>query len=156
MLYRLAPVTASLAVSLLSLAADAATFTVTSTADSGEGSLRNAVLAANNNGETDTIEIALAPDAVITLTSGALELTSNLHIRGPDRGSVTIDAGGRGSGAIIVDVSPAGDGSEPAIAVVLERLRISNARADNGSAVAVRTAPSINGQTADIDLVIDI
>lgn len=66
----------------------AATFTVTSSADSGPGSLREAVgLANDSEGTNDTIVFA---DGVtsITLTSGQLTVTDNLRVVGFDVGVV--------------------------------------------------------------------
>jgi hypothetical protein len=70
---------------LFSVGVQAATFTVTTTADSGAGSLRAAVAAANATTENDTINFAIpAGDAgctaggvcTITLMSGELNIRS--------------------------------------------------------------------------------
>jgi FG-GAP-like repeat/Right handed beta helix region len=62
-------------------------FTVTSTADSGAGSLR-AELAAAHLG--DTIIFALPNPSTITLTSGTLSVATSLHISGPGAAALTI------------------------------------------------------------------
>ncbi|MGE0758676.1 MAG: choice-of-anchor Q domain-containing protein [Pirellulaceae bacterium] len=65
-----------------------ATFVVTSGDDSGSGSLREAVALANADAAHDTIEFAGVTD--VSLTSGQLELNSDVTIAGPDGGTVTI------------------------------------------------------------------
>jgi hypothetical protein len=68
------------------------TLTVTSTADSGPGSLRYEIAAAKNK---DTIVFAPSLDGqTITLTSGELDVTKNLTIQGPGAGQLTISGGG--------------------------------------------------------------
>jgi hypothetical protein len=47
--------------------AQAATFTVTNTNDSGTGSLRQAILDANSSGDADTIEFAIPGDGPFTI-----------------------------------------------------------------------------------------
>jgi hypothetical protein len=60
-----------------------ANFTVTTTADSGAGSLRQAILDANANGVADTIDFdASLAGQTITLTSGQLEITDDVTITG--------------------------------------------------------------------------
>src|SRR5262245_43378446 len=57
------------------------TFTVTNTNDSGDGSLRQAVLDANALAGPDAINFALAPtDHTIALTSGELSITDSLSL----------------------------------------------------------------------------
>ena len=63
------------------VAIDAHTLTVTSTADSGAGSLRAAIAAAVD-GDTIQFDAALSGQ-VITLTSGELVIDKNITIRGP-------------------------------------------------------------------------
>ena len=59
----------------------AATITVTSTADSGPGSLRDAIAAASDG---DTIQFAAALNGQsITLTSAELAIDKNITINGP-------------------------------------------------------------------------
>ena len=63
---------------------------VSSSADSGAGSLRNAIATATAG---DTIEFNMSPGHVtspITLTSGELDITQNLKIVGPGPSSLTI------------------------------------------------------------------
>lgn len=64
------------------------TLTVTSAADSGPGSLRAEITAANNK---DTIVFAPSLNGqTITLTSGELDITKNLTIQGPGAGQLAI------------------------------------------------------------------
>jgi hypothetical protein len=64
------------------------TLTVTNTQDHGRGSLRAEIAAARSG---DTIVFSLQLDGkTITLTSGELDLTKNLTIKGPGEGELTI------------------------------------------------------------------
>lgn len=76
------------------LPASAATFTVTSTADSGLGSLRQAVLDANAATGDDVIEFSalFSTPQMITLTSGEIVVGANgsLTINGPGADKLTI------------------------------------------------------------------
>ena len=69
--------------------ANAATFTVTNTNDSGAGSLRQAVIDANLSGVANTINFAVT--GAIVLTSGQIRIESPLNIVGPGVGSLAID-----------------------------------------------------------------
>jgi hypothetical protein len=64
------------------------TLTVTSTADSGAGSLR-AEIAAAHSGDTINFAPSLAGQT-ITLTSGELDITKNLDIEGPGADQLTV------------------------------------------------------------------
>jgi hypothetical protein len=59
------------------------TFTVVNLADSGAGSLRQAVLDANANPGADVISFASKLSGTIALTSGQLSITDNLTMDGP-------------------------------------------------------------------------
>src|SRR5437867_7453977 len=74
-----------LAATLTAFCARAATLTVTSIADSGPGSLRNAIAAAAS-GDT----VAFGVTGAITLTTGELLIAKNLTIAGPGAASLTI------------------------------------------------------------------
>lgn len=67
---------------------NAATLTVTTTADSGAGSLR-AALAAVNDGDTIQFDSALNGQ-IITLTSGELVIDKNITISGPGSSLLTV------------------------------------------------------------------
>lgn len=66
----------------------ATTYTVTSTADSGPGSLRNAISTAAS-GDTIKFNLSSYPQT-ITLTSGELLINKNLNIQGPGANQLTI------------------------------------------------------------------
>ncbi len=68
----------------------AATIAVTSTADSGAGSLRDTLAGAVNG---DTVD-ATGVSGVITLTSGELYVQRNVTIVGPGPGSLAVDGNG--------------------------------------------------------------
>lgn len=71
------------ALSLLSLSAIAATFTVTNLNDSGPGSLRQAMLEADAAVGDDTIVFQNGLSGTIILTTGQLTINSNIAIYGP-------------------------------------------------------------------------
>jgi hypothetical protein len=70
--------------------ATAATFTVTSLADSGPGSLRQAVLDANAAAGADTVVFAPGLNGTITLTSGEILITGPLAVNGPGAAVLTV------------------------------------------------------------------
>ena len=67
----------------------AATITVTNTADSGVGSLRQALADASDG---DTINFAVPTPATITLSSGELLVAAGVTISGPGANLLTVDA----------------------------------------------------------------
>lgn len=109
---RLPAAALALAVALLAFAAlgspaRAATFTVTSTNDSGEGSLRDAIGRANADPATaDVIEFASTVRGQITLTNGPLPVSSNLTINGPGADALTV-SGNNASGVFAVNTADA-------------------------------------------------
>ncbi|MDX6659146.1 MAG: hypothetical protein QOH62_3939 [Solirubrobacteraceae bacterium] len=86
------------AAALMAAPAHAATWEVANTDDSGTGSLRQAILDANGNGNADTITFAPGLSGVIALTSGALSITENqdLTITGPGRDVLAISGDANG------------------------------------------------------------
>src|SRR5438034_10988843 len=68
------------------------TFTVTNLLDTGAGSLRAAVAAANANPGADAIDFATT--GTIALTSGQLDITDSLTINGPGESALTISGEG--------------------------------------------------------------
>src|SRR6266404_5567953 len=68
----------------------AATITVTSTGDSGAGTLRQAILDANSG---DTINFSLAANSTITLTTAELLINKSLTISGPGANLLTVRRG---------------------------------------------------------------
>ena len=102
--------------------------TVTTAADSGAGSLRAEIAAANNG---DTINFASSlKGQTITLTSGALAINTGLTIQGPGAAQLTISGGNHS------EVFQVG-GTQP---VVLAGLTITNGAAPVGSGGAVSNA----------------
>ena len=100
-LFRFAPIGALLSLLLLVTAhsSSAATITVTNTNDSGEGSLRQALIDANSSPDNDTIDFDIVPSCspcTITLTTGQLSIDNNgsLTINGPGADRLTISGGG--------------------------------------------------------------
>jgi hypothetical protein len=63
--------------------ASAATFTVSSTADSGPGSLRATVAAAQTSSGPNLIQFARGVRGAIVLTSGAITINQSLTMAGP-------------------------------------------------------------------------
>src|SRR4051812_14239999 len=86
------PRTPRLAVEVLDDRCLPSTFTVTNLLDSGAGSLRAAVAAANANPGADTIDFATT--GTIALTSGELDVTDSLTINGPGESALTVRGGG--------------------------------------------------------------
>src|SRR5262245_35891316 len=62
------------------------TFTVLNLNDSGDGSLRAAVAAANANPGADTVAFASGVHGTITLTGGELLISDSVAINGPGAG----------------------------------------------------------------------
>jgi hypothetical protein len=77
----------------------ATTYTVTSTTDSGTGSLRAALGMAANG---DTIDFSLAYPATITLTSGQLRIVTSVTISGPGPANLFISGSGEIFGVFYV------------------------------------------------------
>src|SRR5262245_37357345 len=70
-----------------------ATFTVTNAADSGDGSLRKALLDANAAAGADTVvfdSTFFATARTITLTGGQLEISDSVTVTGPGAARVTV------------------------------------------------------------------
>jgi hypothetical protein len=83
---------ASICAALAAGSAQAATFNVTTNADAGAGSLRQALIDAGANAEADIIELSAISGQTIALSSGALyAATDEITVNGA---GVTIDAGG--------------------------------------------------------------
>jgi LPXTG-motif cell wall-anchored protein len=83
---------AAVGVVVTSAPAYAATFTVTTTADAGPGSLRQAILDANVAGSLDTIDFALPGVApwTITLTTDLPVISGRVDIDGPGSDALTV------------------------------------------------------------------
>jgi hypothetical protein len=83
-------VAAGLAVLAGAPSADAATFTVTNTNDGGAGSLRDAIVSANNNVGPDVITFNAAVTGTITLTGGQLYISDDVDVQGPGAAVLTV------------------------------------------------------------------
>lgn len=103
----------------IAMYANAATFTVTNTDDSGPGSLRQAISDANGSPFNDSIDFALSGcPCVITLTSGELSITNNgsVTINGPGAGQLSVSGNNAsriffintGAGAVINGITVTG------------------------------------------------
>src|SRR5215213_1171433 len=92
-----------MAVVVLASPAWAATYTVTNNADSGAGSLRQAIIDANTTtGVADTINFNLGSAATITLTSAQLPTITDEAGLTIDGGSANITVSGRAVGVFRV------------------------------------------------------
>ncbi len=162
----------------LGLSVSAATFTVTGTADSGAGSLRQAVLDANAAAGDDVIEFSalFSTPQTITLTGGEIVVAANgsLTINGPGADKLTISGNNASriltSGANVVvnlnslrftagnGVGATGTGRGGAIYNVGGTMVISNSiitgnTAANGGALnnAASTGPAVNANLTIIN-----
>ncbi len=82
-------------VALTATAAGANTFTVENTADSGAGSLRQAIDDANNNPGADVISFGPGAVGTILLQSGLPVVGDDVDIQGPGASVLTVDGGGQ-------------------------------------------------------------
>ena len=126
--------------------AKALEYQVTSTADSGPGSLRQAILDANATTDTpDTIVFdttQVPAGSTITLTTGEIAVTDTLTITGPntgDAGSIIID-GNENSRIFNASSFPEDSGKS----ITLDNLTLQNAKTtlpdDKGGAILIRNA----------------
>ncbi len=74
--------------------ADAVGFEVTNTSDNGTGSLRQAILDANDNAGPDVITFAPDVSGVISLLTGQLSITDDLMIDGPGASALAVSGQG--------------------------------------------------------------
>src|SRR5262249_62405763 len=101
------------------------TFTVLNLADSGAGSLRQAILDANANTGADTINFAPGLKGTVTLTSGQLSITDALTINGLGAKKLAV------SGNTASRVFDIGGG----VSVALAGLTIRDGLADHGGGI---------------------
>lgn len=111
---------------LLSHVSFGATLMVTNLADNGAGSLRQAVLDAQ-----DSDRIVFEVTGMIILTSGAIEITSDITVEGP--GKETLMINGNGSSGIFQ-----AKGLDQNVSI--SGLMFTNGYADNGGAVYIERA----------------
>ena len=113
-----------------------ATITVTSGADAGAGSLRQAIAGAAS-GDTITFASSLHGQK-ITLTSGPLSINQNLTIQGP--GSGTLNVSGSGSFSVFMIQPATLTATTKAISVTISGLEIADGVAPRGGGVeAIQT-----------------
>ena len=101
---------AALSLLLVASLAQAANYTVVNNADSGPGSLRAAIEAANASAGADAIRIHGGLQGVIVLTSGQLNISTDMVIRGPGQEKLIVSGNGasrifRINGAAHVEIS---------------------------------------------------
>ena len=110
--------------------AEAATFTVTNTNDAGAGSLRAAIMAANEGQSPDTIEFAASAAGTINLAS-TLVVGSPMTIQGPGAETLAISGG---DARPIFDVGGLTDPGQP---VTISGLKLVDGRTTaRGGAIA--------------------
>ncbi|MGN6521083.1 MAG: choice-of-anchor Q domain-containing protein [Dokdonella sp.] len=111
--------------------AHAATFTVDTLADSGNGSLRDAINRANASADADVIQFNPGLAGTIDLTGGELVVGASVSIIGPGANRITLDANGR-SRVFRFD-NPAGETRSWAISgLTVTRGSATAANADSG------------------------
>jgi uncharacterized repeat protein (TIGR01451 family) len=110
--------------------AAATNYTVTTLADSGPGSLRQAVLDANAHSGSDQILFQSGLTGTITLTSGELPITDTVTVLGPGASKITI-SGNNASRIFNIENSMV---TAP-IQVVLSALTLTSGSANGGGAV---------------------
>ncbi len=131
------------------------TFTVLNLNDSGTGSLRAAIAAANAQPGADTITVANGLHGTITLTSGELLITDSLTINGSGANRLTISGNNASS---VFDISP-GPGVTSSLNVTIKNLTISNGLAFFGGGITsfdstlslTISGCALNGNQADGD-----
>lgn len=145
----------------------AATFQVSNLADSGPGSLRQAVLDANALTGADEITFQPGLTGTIILTSGEIAIKDDLEVSGPGAGVLTVSADHRPtrifgvydgtarvldvtvSGLLLTGASPRGTGG--AIAVSGESLAILDTVISDSEAVGFMLNPGRGGCVVAVD-----
>jgi hypothetical protein len=107
------------------------TFTVLNLADGGDGSLRAAILGAETSPGADVIQFARQVRGTITLTTGELDIRSDLTIEGPGANRITVSGNDTSR---VFDVVGGGDASGE-ITVAIAGLEVSHGRANVGGGI---------------------
>jgi hypothetical protein len=102
-----------------------ATFTVSTLADDGIGSLRQAIDQANAAQGADVVEFASGVEGVITLTSGQIEIRDSLTIDGPGADLLTVS--GNDQSRVLSVIGAA----EERLFVTIGGLTLANGNGDN-------------------------
>lgn len=110
-----------------------AVFPVTTLADAGAGSLRQAIVDANDRPGSDRIEFGPSVRGTITLTSGELSITDDLTVNGP--GADTLTVSGNNASRIF-----AIDGTTALVSVSLSGMSLVSGRAERGGGILVSQA----------------
>src|SRR5262245_16255603 len=107
------------------------TFTVLNLADSGDGSLRAAILSAQTNPGADVIQFAPQVGGTITLTTGELLISTDLTINGPGANLLTVSGNGASRAFRVVG----GANAASAITVGISDLTVAHGRATEGGGI---------------------
>ncbi|MCQ4167429.1 choice-of-anchor Q domain-containing protein [Tahibacter harae] len=127
-------VRALLSLLLLPAAAGAANFTVTTLADNGAGSLRDAVDQANRTVGADVITFGAGLSGSIVLSSGAIDIFDALSINGPGAAQLSISGN---HASRLFRIGPAG-GSRASLTTAISGLSLIDASSpDEGGAIFV-------------------
>ena len=102
------------------------TFSVTNLADSGPGSLPQAILSANAQAGSDVIDFASGLAGTITLTSGPLNITDGLMVTGPGAAQLAV-SGNDASQVFLINSG---------VSAVLDGLSITHGQAPDGGGIA--------------------
>jgi hypothetical protein len=146
------------------------TFTVTNLADSGAGSLRQAIVESNSTPGPNVIHFARGLSGTIVLTSGELQITNNVKIVGPGANQLSV-SGNNASRVFEVDsvqtairgltITGGDSGSGGGIdnvggTVTITVCRVSGNSADSGGGLSnlggtmAITASTISGNSGDL------
>jgi hypothetical protein len=107
------------------------TFNVLNLADSGNGSLRAAVLAAESNPGADVIQFAKHLNGTITLTTGELLISTDLRIQGLGANRLTVS----GNDASRIFSVMGGVDETTVIDVTISGLKVTRGLADQGAGI---------------------
>src|SRR5262249_4880769 len=107
------------------------TFTVLNVADSGDGSLRAAILGAEASPAADVTAFARQIHGTIMLTTGELDIRGDLTINGPGANRLTVSGNDASRVFDVVGGADAGGG----ITVAITGLTVAHGRADVGGGI---------------------
>ena len=113
--------------------AGAASLTVTTTADSGPGSLRDVLALADATAGPDVVTFASGLTGTISLTTGQLRVRDSVTITGPGADVLSVDAGGRSRVLYLYSV-----GTEPSTVTVSGLTLRGGASTGSGGAIVAK------------------